>query len=298
MTRIAELYGLPTGTEPAGSSWAEVAKEQRCPSLSGAKCLKGRKSQPNITIGTCTLITGEAGRVMICPFRLLERNQIFLDCQHLLTLHEPGNEWHIVRELEVPGGSVDYCLASVRGMRVMDFVGIELQTLDTTGTVWPERQRFLHDHGVKVKAADRNSRKSFGVNWKMTAKTTFMQLHHKIQTFEHLSKKLVLVFQDHLLEYMREAFSLGHLSRPHRLGDAMQFHAYRLEERDNGFRLQLAEQLSTDAAGIATCLGLQADAKVELEAITRKIESKLSHETLLRLEAPPPPTSLIRDARE
>ena len=31
---------------------------------------------------------------------------------------------------------------------VKDFVGIELQTLDSTGTVWPERQRLLKEHGT------------------------------------------------------------------------------------------------------------------------------------------------------
>ena len=85
---------------------------------------------------------------MICPFRLLERSQIFTDCVHLLRLHEPGNELRIVAELAVPGGSIDYCLVSVRDGKPRDFVGIELQTLDTTGTVWPERQRFLHQHKV------------------------------------------------------------------------------------------------------------------------------------------------------
>jgi len=57
--------------------------------------------------------------------------------------HEPGNELHIVSEVSIPGGSVDYFLVSAKDGKVKDFVGIELQTLDTTGTVWPERQRLL-----------------------------------------------------------------------------------------------------------------------------------------------------------
>lgn len=32
----------------------------------------------------------------------------------------------------------------------------------------------------------------------MTAKTTLVQMHHKIQTFEHVNKRLVLVTQDGL----------------------------------------------------------------------------------------------------
>jgi hypothetical protein len=100
---------------------------------------------------------------------------------------------------------------AVRSGKVIDFVGIELQTLDTTGTVWPERQRFLQNHGITVRDVDVSSGKGFGMNWKMTAKTILMQLHHKIHTFEHLSKHLVLVAQDCLIEYMQREFSFEHI---------------------------------------------------------------------------------------
>jgi hypothetical protein len=108
------------------------------------KCYKIRKSDPDIAIGSCTVLYGrELEPVIICPTRLIERRQIFTDCFHLLTTHEPGNELHIVSEVSIPGGSVDYFLVSAKDGKVKDFVGIELQTLDTTGTVWPERQRLL-----------------------------------------------------------------------------------------------------------------------------------------------------------
>ena len=123
----------------------------------------------------------------------LERRQIFTDCFHLLTTHDPGNELHIIPEVSVPGGSVDYFLVSSKDGKVKDFVGIELQTLDTTGTVWPERQRLLRKLGVPRKDVVEESDKPYGMNWKMTAKTILVQMHHKIQTFEHVHKKLVLV---------------------------------------------------------------------------------------------------------
>jgi hypothetical protein len=207
-TRVAELYGLPT-FQPA--DWKAVVAAQQCPFLN-RKCLKNRKSEPEITIGTCTMLYGRQPQpVMICPFRLLERSQIFTDCVHLLKLHEPGNELRVVAELAVPGGSIDYCLVSVRDGKPRDFVGVELQTLDTTGTVWPERQRFLHQHNVRVKRQDATSDKTFGMNWKMTAKTILVQLNHKIATFEHLGKRLVLVLQDRLLDYMRREFAFAHI---------------------------------------------------------------------------------------
>jgi hypothetical protein len=198
-----------------------------------------------------------------------------------LTLHEPGNELHIVPEITLPGGSVDYFVVSVSKGKVKDFVGIELQTVDTTGTVWPERQRFLDSVGVKVLKKDIECADSFGMNWKMTAKTILVQLHHKVETFEHLNRKLVLVVQDHLLAYMQQNFAFRHMSEPPRHGDSMHFHAYRLDPTISGeWRMELAKRLSTDIVGVGQALGLQVSAKVELETIVAQLESKISQKTL------------------
>ena len=119
----------------------------------------------------------------------------------------------------MPGGSVDYFLVSARRGKVHDFAGIELQTLDTTGTVWPERQRLLAALNVSRNDDDLLTRKPFGMNWKMTAKTILMQLHHKIATFEHFNKHLALVTQDRLLQYMEKEFSFAHIKRSALMGD-------------------------------------------------------------------------------
>jgi hypothetical protein len=76
------------------------------------------------------------------------------------------------------------------------------------------------------------------MNWKMTAKTILVQMHHKVETFEHVNKKLVLVVQDKLLDYMAREFNFGHLANPATLGDSMHFHAYKLaEQADHSFSL-------------------------------------------------------------
>ena len=221
---------------------------------------------------------------MICPIRFLERHQIFLDCIHLLSLHEPGNELHIVPEVAVPGGKVDYVLTSVRHGVVKDFVGIELQTLDTTGSVWPARQRFLLSENVidEDDLVDADHSKRYGINWKMTAKTILIQLHHKIQTFEAISKRLVLIVQDHLLSYLESNFVFQHV-RNARTGDAMQFHAYEIAESQGDFRINLSSRLSTDAEGLAKCLGLKAEAKIALSELTEQIEQRISTNTLLKI---------------
>ena len=279
MSGVVELFGNSSGESE--HDWETVIREQQCPFL-GKRCYKVRKSDPSISIGSCTVLYGRAADpIIICPTRLIERRQIFTDCLHLLTMHEPGNELHIVSEVSIPGGSVDYVLVSARDGRVRDFVGIELQTLDTTGTVWPERQRLLRELGVPRNDNAEDSPKTFAMNWKMTAKTILVQMHHKIQTFEHVNRKLVLVTQDKLLDYMTREFNFGHLSNPPTVGDSMHFHAYCMAEQpDHSYRITLQSRLSTDAAGIAQCLGLQAEARIELEEIMAALQAKISAATL------------------
>jgi len=279
MSKVVELFGHFAAKPEV--DWKTVVKGQQCVYLS-KKCYKIRKSDPDTAIGSCTVLYGkEPEPIIICPARLIERRQIFTDCFHLLTTHEPGNELHIVSEVSIPGGSVDYFLVSAKAGKVKDFVGIELQTLDTTGTVWPERQRLLKALGVPRSDASEDSDKSFGMNWKMTAKTILVQMHHKIQTFEHVNKKLVLIIQDKLLNYMSSEFNFDHLHFPARLGDSMHLHAYRMDlQFDKSYKLMMQARLSTDADGIGLCLGLQTDARIDLDHIIQALQTKISASTL------------------
>ena len=271
---VVELFGKPTD-QPA--NWAGIVAGQQCP-FTSQRCYKIRKSDPTTSIGTCVVRFGRGETpLIICPKRFLaNKGQVFTDCLHLLTTHEPGNELHIIPEVSIPGGSVDYFLVSARDGKPTDFVGIEFQGLDTTGTIWPHRQEFLMKMGVIDKA---EARKSFGVNWKMTAKTILVQLHHKIETFEVVNRKLVLILQQELLEYMAREFSFGHLENA-RLGDSMQFHPYRLEETIAGHKMALGTRMSTDIVGISKALNLGQSGNVAIEDILRQLAAKMNNGTL------------------
>lgn len=279
MSDVLELYGNSTRSKRK-IDWSTITRDQLCPYLD-RKCIKVRKSKPEQTIGTCTVLYGRQPKpIIICPNRLLEHHQVFVDCLHLLTAHEPGNQLHIVPEVSVPGGSVDYFLVSARGSKVRDFVGIELQALDTTGTVWPERQRFLKEQGTGYGQPGSGGDKGYGMNWKMTAKTILMQLHHKVQTFEDVNKHLVLVIQDAFLDYMRGEFKFDHLNNA-LVGDSMHIHTYGLVPTQGGdWCLELRSRFSTDSNGIALSLGLKASPRLDLDEIIRVLESKIPDATL------------------
>lgn len=107
-TKLSELFTVSTNAE--AQDWINIVINQQC-SFLNRKCIKSRKSQPEISIGTCTVKHGK-NDVIICPHRLLEKRKIFIDSIHLLTLHEPGNELHVISEVLIPGGSIDYVLVS------------------------------------------------------------------------------------------------------------------------------------------------------------------------------------------
>ena len=281
MSKISEFFGLYCADSNIDVEKAMIS--QMCP-YTKRICTKMRKSDPNTKIGTCS-VKYQNNNVIICPFRLLEHNQVFVDCLHLLTMHEPGNELYLIPEVKIPGGNVDYFLVSAKNKKVKDFVGIELQTMDTTGTVWPERQRFLYEKGLSVDNADIASTRSFGMNWKMTLKTILIQMHHKSETFEHLNKHLVLIIQKPLFEHMLSDFDFEDVKGV-RLGDPVHIHSYDFVDLGNKLALSLSERVSTDSAGIAKCLGLNAESKLELQDIISILEPKLNDEHRLIIQLP------------
>lgn len=280
MSRVSELFSFSVNRNDI--DWKEVIARQQCP-YTQKRCFKVRKSEADISIGTCTVKYGKNyDNIVICPNRLLERKQIFTDCLHLLTRHSPGNELHLVPEVSIPGGSVDYFMVSTDiNRKVRDFVGIELQTMDTTGTVWPERQKAVRSLGLPC--VDEPTEKPFGMNWKMTAKTILVQLHHKIKTFENVDRHFVLIVQDCLLNYIKKEFSFDHVSQYPMIGDTMHFHSYNLKDVDGQLKLFLHERYSTNSDGISMLLGLNADANVEFDELAKLLESKISDKTIFTI---------------
>ena len=71
MSAVVELFGY--SAEKQRRDWSRVVQAQRCPFL-GKKCYKVRKSDPDTSIGSCTVLYGRRQEpVIICPTRLTER---------------------------------------------------------------------------------------------------------------------------------------------------------------------------------------------------------------------------------
>lgn len=140
---------------------------------------------------------------------------------------------------------------------------------------------FLGKKCYKVRKSDPNT--AIGSCTVLYGKR-LVQMHHKIQTFEHVHKKLVLVTQDKLISYVSREFDFEHLKNPAVLGHSMHFHSYSLEkQKDFSYKLFLQSRLSTDTEGVSLCLGLQTESRIELEQMIQTLEDRLSPNTLFKL---------------
>lgn len=68
-----------------------------------------------------------------------------------------------------------------------------------------------------------------------------------------------------------------------RIGDPVHIHSYNFEQGEDSLYLSLHTRISTDSSGIAHCLGLNAERKVELEDLIRMLEPKLIEANRLKI---------------
>lgn len=66
MAKIKELFGYSSTNKTL--NWKAIVKDQHCP-FTGKRCIKTRKSEPNVAIGTCTIEYSKSPEgIVICPF--------------------------------------------------------------------------------------------------------------------------------------------------------------------------------------------------------------------------------------
>lgn len=278
MNKVNEMFGLYTN----GESFPDLhiaLKEQTCPYMNGAQCYKTRKSDPDIAIGTCSLCFNNVKQpILICPEPLTQNGRVFNDCLSFISNSIAGSDLYLVPEVATSAGRIDYVLTAVRDNQPVDFVAIELQTLDTTGSIWNSRQDLLLKHGYAV---DEGAARSSGasLNWKMTAKTILAQLLQKSQLFAGMNRNLVLICQTPLYDYMKQNFNFeGVRDADNR--DVLHFHMYDYIEADAGMQLRLSSMRSASLDVVESIMGQHKDKNQELREINATIMGRLKPEYL------------------
>ena len=195
-SHIVELFGYA----PADSSDAakRAREEKRCPFL-GCLCLKTLSG--GVLSGVCTLAQVRGGNVVCCPHRLYAAEYACLrDVASIAfgpnCLLHPGQETAALqpslgqvrvavfgkrwgKELRLPnrgrsgGYFVDWVLARLDDAgRLVEFVAVEVQSIDTTGNYQAERDAYLNGQPTPDPSAA-------GFNWENVNKRILPQLIYK-----------------------------------------------------------------------------------------------------------------------
>lgn len=252
-----EFYGYPHSDE---SEEAEESREEEYCPFQDKRCTKRRKSESDVTIGTCSV--GYRGRGLdeykphvICPSRF-ETDAVF---DPLKSLFVGEGEFFRVPEVSLFGTSIDY----VVGKRdddgnVIDFAGVEVQAIDSTGSVW--------EHKTAYEAGDdiEDVEDSYGMNWAMSiTKTMMQQAFKKGQAFVEWDENIVFLVQDVALDYLRRK------SNTSRLEDAKEenpvhFYSYSFEynHETEAYGWEIDERLSTDLDGVSMMMDSDEDEEI------------------------------------
>lgn len=227
---------------------AEQGREDdHCPFLGGT-CKKRRKSEGE-SIGTCSV--GYRGRGQeeyrphcICPHRF-ETEAVLGELESLLI---DDGEYFATPEVPLLGASIDYVVGKKSSDgTVLDFAGVEIQALDTTGSVWDYREAYFDDDR-DMEEVDQ----TYGINWAMSiTKTMMQQAFKKGQVFNDWGETLVFLLQDVSIEYLRDNYDASGL-RSARDDDPVHFFTYSLiyNYGTEEYEWEIDEHLSADIEGV------------------------------------------------
>ena len=275
--RIVELCGISRAR--SREDFERAIRERICPFARG-KCSNAKKSNRDSAPEICS-VRYRKNDVIVCPKRFLERNQIFIDCLYLFSSREPSDELYLVPDVKTPGGTVDYFLIAARNGKIVDFLGIDLRTIDAKGSLCRERRSFLEERGLPNDERELGgSESSFGLKWKTTLKKILVQLHRKGETFEKLNKRLVLVVQKPLYKRMKRILQSESVEGV-RIDDPIQIHSYDFAETESGTRLKWDDRISATSDDIARCLKLSEQNKQSLDELLSFVKRELTDERRL-----------------
>ncbi len=189
---IVELFGFAPNDTTASALRPRISSS--CPFVSGT-CIKRFKS--GLVSGACTLKPTNSSPVICCPNRMYANDyRILLDvaldafgtgmrlCRKTADLKGDGLDVVVFgkrwgKELRLPnrlkGGGyfVDWILARLDRNRILeDFVALEVQTMDTTGSYEAQVHRFLQT-GTVLKDKQSN------INWENVSKRILPQIIFK-----------------------------------------------------------------------------------------------------------------------
>lgn len=196
-TIIGEVLGRRAvkGSNPSAADF-------ECPFIK-SRCPKRSTQLPDEPYPVCTLwrrSTGEPdpGRdlIFVCPKRFYAVDFLTEVIEHCWPGEKPKNP-RVAPEVKMAGfGNVDFVIADVQDDgEVEQFLSVELQAIDITGSVFPAYQALRA-------GADLERRPTYGLNWDNVYMRYVTQLIRKGYFHHHWKSKIVAVIPEQVYQYI------------------------------------------------------------------------------------------------
>jgi hypothetical protein len=206
LTIIGEVLG-----QPADQMRNPVNADYLCPFLNST-CVKRSHSghRTDVPYPVCS-VWRQNKLVCVCPKRFFEIEFLNDVVQHCWISDTPPVNPRYAYEVTMEDfGCVDFVIADVGpNGGIKDFISVELQAVDLTGSVYPAYEALINNH-------DLAERPSYGVNWANVRKRYVAQLITKGFFHHHWQSRIVSVIQASLYDEFRKAIQFDELDPKNR----------------------------------------------------------------------------------
>lgn len=239
---IAEILGKPAklGADPAQQAY-------ECP-FTKTQCTK-RSTASESPYPVCTIKKRDGSPVCVCPKRFYALDFLNEVVEHAWPGEKPKNP-RIAREVQMKDfGNVDFVIADTDdGKNIRQFLSVELQAIDITGTV-----RDAYDAIISGQMLE--SKRNTGFNWKNVYKRYIHQLISKGYYHHHWQTKIVAVIQDEVYNYICDDAEFMRSTDINSPNVNIIFMSYKFDpDGSSGYRLKLDKVEGTHHSNLQTAV--------------------------------------------
>lgn len=263
----SEIFGYPHSN--TSKEAREIRAKHWCPFVNKV-CYK-QSRLIDYPFGVCSAHVND-DEVALCPRRFLDGHTVFTD---IARLHfKTVNDILVFSEIRLEDiGSFDFVMLKHKPMstEIEDFVAIEFQTGQTTGTGQLVRglKDYLRGEGVVQKSY------GFGLNLYDIWKRSFTQILNKGVIMENWRKKIYWVVQEPVYKYFEARYNLQSLKFQPRYSTV--FALYDLKRKKQQFELVASRKISASMDQLFAALRNNPNIpslEKFLEGLNRKIEGE------------------------
>mgnify|MGYP000435663755 CR=1 FL=1 len=290
-TKLTEFFGFPLEIKDEDAQYHR--KNSFCPFESGnLVCHKTLQKERSAPVGSCSAYDyNKNSPLLICPTRFKERNNAILNDIAMFFWGTTENIFSLEQELKLQTpnsqnfGNVDKILVKAQRINnefvVDDFIAIEFQTVNITGTLENEIIDAFEITKIPTpKGLSKNSRYTPGFNKYDSIKALYVQLLRKLQPLKHWNKKTAIVMQDILYDDMTSRFGANFTDQSNQL---ITFFVYNIDTQSKPqYSLVLTKKVSVSFEDIINAItNTPVQELPDLKIITEKIASKLREQNSL-----------------